>query len=184
MSRVYLFRLAEILVIVTLMALIVRWLVISPFKVRSNSLEPQFFAGDLVLAYRLQFGLKLPFINKRIGFFPPARKDYVLYVNPEHADSLVMKRVVALPGDVVTIKSEQIYINDAPSDVTTGLTDDRLQHPYNVPQDFILVADEKELGRSIGQPVPLSWLRAKVVLILFSTYADKSNHSRTLSPVH
>src|SRR6266571_8906773 len=72
----------------------------------SGSMRPNLLEGDVVLVNRLAFDLKLPLtdvILTRLG--EPARGDVVTFSSPKDGTRLI-KRVIALPGDVVEMRDE------------------------------------------------------------------------------
>jgi signal peptidase I len=77
----------------------------------SGSMRPNLLEGDVVLVNRLAFDLKLPLtdvILTRLG--EPARGDVVTFSSPKDGTRLI-KRVIALPGDVVEMRDEHLVIN-------------------------------------------------------------------------
>jgi signal peptidase I len=81
----------------------------------SGSMRPNLLEGDVVLVNRLAFDLKLPLtdiIVRRLG--DPRRGDVVTFSSPKDGTRLI-KRVIALPGDVVEMRDEQLTINGQPA---------------------------------------------------------------------
>jgi signal peptidase I len=82
----------------------------------SASMHPNLLEGDVVLVNRVAFDLKLPLTDMvlaRLG--EPARGDIVTFHSPRDG-TLLIKRVVALPGDVVEMRNERLYINGKGAD--------------------------------------------------------------------
>jgi signal peptidase I len=91
-------------------ALAIRWSVGEPYRIPSGSMEPtlhgdaSFGKGDRVFVNKWIYGLRYPFMNKRIWQGQdPQRWDIVVFKavgeNPRH--STLVKRIVALPGEKV-----------------------------------------------------------------------------------
>lgn len=79
--------------------------------VPSGSMRPTIHEGDVVLVNRLAFDLKLPFTKHRlINFGDPRRGDIVTFDSPTDNVRMI-KRIVALPGDVVQLKEGRLWIN-------------------------------------------------------------------------
>ncbi|MES2295962.1 MAG: signal peptidase I [Pseudomonadota bacterium] len=77
----------------------------------SGSMHPNLLEGDVVFVNRLAFNLKVPLTNivlSRLG--EPQRGDVVTFFSPTDGTRLI-KRVIALPGDVVEMRNEQLVIN-------------------------------------------------------------------------
>jgi len=82
----------------------------------SASMHPNLLEGDVVLVNRLAFDLKVPLTDMvlaRMG--EPGRGDIVTFHSPRDG-TLLIKRVVALPGDVVEMRNERLYINGRGAD--------------------------------------------------------------------
>jgi len=82
----------------------------------SSSMHPNLLEGDVVLVNRMAFDLKVPLTDMvlaRLG--EPERGDIVTFRSPRDG-TLLIKRVVALPGDVVEMRNERLYINGKGAD--------------------------------------------------------------------
>lgn len=79
--------------------------------VPTGSMRPTILEGDVVLVNRLAYDLKVPLTDVslvRLG--EPQRGDIVTFTSPIDGTRLI-KRLVALPGDVVEMKDEVLSIN-------------------------------------------------------------------------
>ncbi|UTH72407.1 signal peptidase I [Chromobacterium sp. IIBBL 290-4] len=77
----------------------------------SGSMRPTLLEGDVVLVNRLAYDLKLPLTNvilHRTG--EPQRGDIVTFYSPQDGKHLI-KRLVAVPGDTVEMRKEELVIN-------------------------------------------------------------------------
>ena len=84
----------------------------------SGSMRPTVLEGDVVLVNRLAYNVKLPLTDvvlARTG--EPQRGDVVTFSSPLDGTRLI-KRVVALPGDVVEMKNERLILNGEPARYT------------------------------------------------------------------
>jgi signal peptidase I len=82
----------------------------------SASMHPNLLEGDVVLVNRMAFDLKVPLTDMvlaRLG--EPSRGDIVTFRSPRDG-TLLIKRVVALPGDVVEMRNERLFINGKGAD--------------------------------------------------------------------
>ncbi|MET3106616.1 signal peptidase I [Oxalobacteraceae bacterium GrIS 2.11] len=81
------------------------------YVVPSSSMYPTLVIGDHVLANRLAYDVKLPFTDVILKHnADPVRGDIVTFTSP--ADGLrLVKRLVAVPGDVVQMRDEKLTIN-------------------------------------------------------------------------
>jgi signal peptidase I len=83
--------------------------------VPSGSMRPSILEGDVVLVNRLAYDLKLPLTHvslARLG--EPRRGEIVTFDSPQDGVRLI-KRLVALPGDVVELRDGVLAINGEPA---------------------------------------------------------------------
>jgi len=84
--------------------------------VPSASMHPNLLEGDVVLVNRLAFDLKVPLTDVVVAHTgEPARGDIVTFHSPKDG-TLLIKRLVAVPGDVVEMRDERLVINGKPAD--------------------------------------------------------------------
>ncbi len=84
--------------------------------VPSGSMRPTIVQGDVVLVNRLAYDLKLPLSDRtlyRTG--DPHRGDVVTFSSPQDGVRLI-KRLVAVPGDVVELRGDVLYLNGVRAD--------------------------------------------------------------------
>jgi signal peptidase I len=81
-------------------ALVIRTLIVAPFKIPSGSMTPTLIEGDRIL------------VNKFIyRFQPPRRGDIVVFRYPEDPKRPFIKRLVGLGGDDVEIRDGKVLVN-------------------------------------------------------------------------
>lgn len=81
------------------------------YLVPSSSMYPTLLEGDRVICDRIAYDIKLPLtdvILKHVS--DPQRGDIVTFSSPEDGTRLV-KRLIAVPGDVVEMRDERLLIN-------------------------------------------------------------------------
>jgi signal peptidase I len=77
----------------------------------SASMRPNLLEGDVVFVNRLAFDLKIPLTDvsvARLG--EPVRGDVVTFSSPTDGTRLI-KRILAVPGDVIEMRNERLFIN-------------------------------------------------------------------------
>ena len=80
----------------------------------SGSMRPNLLEGDVVFVNRLAFDLKLPLTNVVLAHLgEPRRGDVVTFYSPTDGTHLI-KRLIAVPGDVVEMRDERLVINGKP----------------------------------------------------------------------
>jgi signal peptidase I len=101
----------ENILVAVFLALIVRTYIWTGYKVPTGSMAPTLKPGDFIFAYKLPYGVRLPFMESKISGLPPRRGDIVVFTYPEQPRTNYVKRVVGLPGDVIEIQDRQLIIN-------------------------------------------------------------------------
>ncbi len=79
--------------------------------VPTGSMRPTILEGDVVLVNRLAYDLKVPLTDySLVQLGDPERGDIVTFSSPKDGTRLI-KRLVALPGDVVELRANRLFIN-------------------------------------------------------------------------
>lgn len=110
--------------------------------VPTGSMKPTIEIGDRVVVNKLAYDLKIPFTT--IGVFKwddPERGDIVVLFSPVDGTRLV-KRVVAVPGDHVAMRNNQLVVNGKPAQWSPVATSSDAE------QGLTLVLDETLEGRT------------------------------------
>jgi signal peptidase I len=77
----------------------------------SGSMRPTLLEGDVVFVNRLAYDLKVPLTDIAVArLAEPQRGDIVTFASPRDGTRLI-KRLVALPGDVIELRDEVLSIN-------------------------------------------------------------------------
>ncbi len=106
---------AQAMVVAALLALAVRAFVVEPFAVPSGSMAPTVLAGDHVFVSRLAYAVRLPFTKLRLlELGTPRRGDVIVFESPRDRTQDLVKRVVGVPGDVVELREQVLYVNGVP----------------------------------------------------------------------
>jgi len=100
---------------VILAVLLFRSFLIEPFRIPSGSMMPTLLVGDFVLVNKFAYGLRLPVTNGKIlDTGEPKRGDVAVFRYPRNPKEDYIKRIIGLPGDTVTVRGEQVYIDGKP----------------------------------------------------------------------
>jgi signal peptidase I len=93
-------------------ALLIRAIFIEPFRIPSGSMLPTLQIGDQIFVNKFIYGVHIPWANV-VPFVivrPPARGDVIVFENPITGQDYI-KRVVGIPGDVVELRDDRVYLN-------------------------------------------------------------------------
>ena len=100
---------------VILIVFLLRSFLFEPFKIPSGSMIPTLLVGDLILVNKFHYGVRLPVINtKIIDNHPVQRGDVMVFRYPVDPRVDYIKRVVGIPGDVITYTNQTLTINGQP----------------------------------------------------------------------
>lgn len=92
--------LLEIFVTSFAIFLFVYLLILQPHKIRGNSMEPNYHDSEYLLTDKLTYRFK-----------EPQRGDVVVFKPPVAPDEEYIKRIIGLPGEKISIKNGNYYIN-------------------------------------------------------------------------
>ena len=109
-----------------LLVLMIRTYVFEPFRIPSGSMVPTLLIGDHVVVNKASYGLWVPVIGVEIPFMEaawvvprfemldwgdPERGDIIVFRYPRDESLHYIKRVVAISGDRIKVKNNQIFLN-------------------------------------------------------------------------
>ena len=86
------------------------------YQVPTGSMMPTVEIGDRIAVNKAAYGLRVPFTNTYFTeFSAPARGDVVVLESPREEGLVLLKRVVATPGDVVQVRAGRIWLDGEPA---------------------------------------------------------------------
>ncbi|MFP6808106.1 MAG: signal peptidase I [Pseudomonadales bacterium] len=84
-------------------------------QVPTGSMKPTILEGDRVVVNKLAYDLKIPFTTWHLTeWADPSRGEIVTFYSPDD-EKLLIKRVIGIPGDVVSMRNNQLFINQEPA---------------------------------------------------------------------
>lgn len=118
------------------------------YIVPTGSMWPTVHVGDRVVVNKLAYGLRFPFTNAYIvDLDDPERGDVIVFESPDDSETL-LKRVVAVPGDEVTVLAGRVFINGVRQEPEAFVSFDNgtgpEYGPVVVPEDrFFVLGDNR-----------------------------------------
>jgi signal peptidase I len=98
--------------IAAVVALALRGFLLDAYRIPSGSMEPTLLPGDVVLVEKAAYGVRIPFTHLRLGpGAAPRRGDVIVFEAPREPGAEYVKRVVGVPGDVVELRDQVLYVN-------------------------------------------------------------------------
>ncbi len=93
----------EVVVFAIAIFLFVYLLVLQPHKIKGTSMEPNFPDGEYLLTDKVTY-----------RFGEPKRGDVVVFEAPQSNGEEFIKRIIAQPGETISIRDYKIYIDGKP----------------------------------------------------------------------
>jgi signal peptidase I len=113
-TRDFLWFLAKL----TIFVVVLRSFIVSPFNIPSESMQPRLLIGDYLLVAKWPYGysryslpFSVPLIPGRIFPNTPERGDVVVFKAPPGQKNDYIKRVIGLPGDLVSVQNGTVILN-------------------------------------------------------------------------
>ena len=187
----------EAIIIALILALFIRAFVVQAFKIPSGSMENTLLIGDHILVNKFSYGIKIPnkifFSNTKlfgdIRFFEemPERGDTVVFEYPKDENRDFIKRVVGLPGEVLEIKAQTLYMNGKPITEPYAIhrnpySEDRPMHPRDnygpvvIPKrKFFVMGDNRENSQDsrYWNFLDMDRVKGKAFIIYWSWNSEK-----------
>ena len=89
-----------------------RTFLVEAFRIPSGSMENTLLVGDFLFVNKLLYGAEVPLIKKRLpAIREPRRGDILVFDSVEEPDLKVVKRLIGIPGDTLSMESGQLYRN-------------------------------------------------------------------------
>lgn len=105
----------EALLVALVLAFVIRTFVVQAYKIPSESMVETLLVGDHLLASKFAYGIKIPFTHSNIyRGDDPAYGDIIIFEYPNDPSVDYIKRVIGLPGDVITVRDKRLYRNGMP----------------------------------------------------------------------
>ncbi|MFT4768872.1 MAG: signal peptidase I [Glaciecola sp.] len=94
---------------------VLRSFLAEPFQIPSSSMVPTLEVGDYILVNKFVYGIRLPVLRTKVlSISEPKRGDVMVFFPPHLNKTYYIKRVIGLPGDVVSYRSKRLYVNGEP----------------------------------------------------------------------
>jgi len=97
--------------------LVLRAVLVEAYKIPSGSMESTLLVGDFLLVNKLLFGATIPLTSVKLpAVREPRRGDVVVFEWPVDPSKNFVKRLVALPGDTVSMQQGVLLLNGLEQD--------------------------------------------------------------------
>lgn len=97
--------------------LLLRTFLLEAFRIPSPSMENTLLVGDFLFVNKAVFGAEVPFIHKHLpAFREPKRGDVLVFDSVEEEGLKVVKRLIGVPGDTLSMEAGVLYRNGQRAD--------------------------------------------------------------------
>lgn len=118
------------IVVVLALLVMVYLFLISPQEINGASMEPSFYNGEYILTNKVLYKLR-----------EPLRGDVIIFKSPRNKEIDYIKRIIGIPGDIVRLENNMIFVNDA-----------QIDEPYLSPGTTIFGGSFLQEGQEIVVP--------------------------------
>ena len=89
-----------------------RTFLVEAFRIPSGSMENTLLIGDFLFVNKALYGAEVPIIHTRLpAVREPVRDDILVFDSVEEEGLKVVKRLIGMPGDTLSMESGQLYRN-------------------------------------------------------------------------
>ncbi|WP_245574387.1 signal peptidase I [Desulfovirgula thermocuniculi] len=154
-----LLELIESVAVAILLAVVIRLFILAPFYIPSGSMEPTLRIGDRIIVSKISY-----------LFTEPQRGDIVVFRYPLDPSRDFVKRLVGLPGETVSLRNGQLYINGKPVPEDYLPKDMKFADfgPVRVPAGYYFVLGDNRNNSDdsrVWGPLPRQNIIGKAVLV-------------------
>ena len=104
--------------------MVLRTFLIEAFRIPSGSMENTLLVGDFLFVNKALYGAEVPFTGKRLpAIREPERGDILVFDSVEE-DIKVVKRLIGMPGDTLSMQDGDLYRNGTRVDEPYALRTD------------------------------------------------------------
>ncbi len=93
-------------------------------SVPTGSMKPTIVEGDRIIINKLAYDVHLPFSQISVAKLNDPQRGDIIIFNSKVSKKRLVKRVIGVPGDVVSMTNNMLNINGAALEYTTSIIDD------------------------------------------------------------
>ena len=107
-----------------------RALLVEAFRIPSGSMENTLLIGDFLFVNKALYGAEIPIVHKRLpAIREPGHADIVIFESPVEPGVNVVKRLVGMPGDTLSMENNTLHVNGQPLEEPYVILTDPMSDP-------------------------------------------------------
>ena len=156
---------------------LIRSFLFEPYTIPSGSMIPTLKIGDFVLANKLAYGMHSPISpHFLVRWGEVKRGEIIIFQYPEDTSLSYIKRVIAVPGDELSIEGQEIYVNGKLLPLSISEQEDISSPEF---KQFTQTLDDKSFQVQYRDKIArLSKLKLKVPEGQYFVLGDNRDNSR------
>lgn len=81
------------------------------YTVPTGSMQPTIKEGDRIIVNKMAYDLRVPFSQLSLMVTGEPQRGEIVVFESKAADNRLIKRIIGLPGDIIEMKNEALFIN-------------------------------------------------------------------------
>ena len=135
------------IVVALLVWFLLRTFLVEAFRIPSGSMENTLLIGDFLFVNKALYGAEVPVLHARLpAVREPRRNDILVFDSVEEEGLKVVKRLIGMPGDTLSMEAGQLYRNGQ-----------RVDEPYVLHSDPHRSEDPVQRDTATYQPDLQDW---------------------------
>lgn len=116
---------AKSIAIALVVWMVLRTFLIEAFRIPSGSMENTLLVGDFLFVNKALYGAEVPFTGRRLpAVREPKRGDILVFDSVEEEGMKVVKRLIGMPGDTLSMTEGDLYRNGVKVDEPYAIRSD------------------------------------------------------------
>ena len=144
-------------------------------SVPTGSMKPTIIEGDRILINKLAYDVKLPFSNISIAELSQPQRGDIIIFNSAMSKKRLVKRVIGVPGDSVSMLNNRLTINGVELEYTLSNSTLNAEHSSDLDEDLLGVKHQIRIDNKAGPAA--NFLETRVPENMYLALGDNRDNS-------
>ena len=144
-------------------------------SVPTGSMKPTIIEGDRILINKLAYDVKLPFSNISIAELSQPQRGDIIIFNSAVSKKRLVKRVIGVPGDSVSMLNNRLTINGVELEYTLSNSTLNAEHSGDLDEDLLGVKHQIRIDNKAGPAA--NFLETRVPENMYLALGDNRDNS-------